>query len=66
MCPTHWLIPHHADTVSAGREEAGDHMKGGGGGERKEVEDGCAGRQNHGDGAKQLHRGKTTESLQEA
>lgn len=32
MSPTHWLIPHHADTVSAGREEAGDHMKGRGGG----------------------------------
>lgn len=38
-------------TLSAGREEAGEHMKGRGGrrGERKEVEDGCAKRQNHED-----------------
>lgn len=35
-------------------------------GERKEVEDGCVGRPNHEDGAKQLHRGKTAENMQEA
>lgn len=48
--------------MSGGREEAGELMKRR---EAEELEDGCVGRQNHEEGEKQLHRGKTTENIQE-